>query len=319
MTSMLSIRELTVDYGHRSLFTRRTPALALDRVSIEVVHGESLGIVGESGCGKSTLAKCLVGLVQPASGEIRLEDRLLTTRRDREHRRRVQMVFQDPSASLNPSMTVGKTLAELLRVHRLVPTERITARVHELLDMVELPAELAKAAPASLSGGQKQRVGIARALALEPDVLIADEAVAALDVSVQAAILNLLRRLRHELGLTLLFITHDLAVVRQISDRVTVMYLGRVVETQPTERFFANAHHPYSRALLATAPRIGEPAPPVPLRGEPASLHSRPPGCAFHPRCPSAGAECGSRDPELLPITEDTFVACHYAVPGSAR
>ena len=256
MTALLETRALRKSYPVPAGLFRRAERQALRGVDLRVERGESIGIVGESGCGKSTLAKMLVGLVPPTSGEILLDGAPMPVRRSPQLQRRVQMVFQDPSSSLNPRRTVRQTLVELLAVHRIVPADRREARVHELLDAVGLPRELADAVPGRLSGGQKQRVGIARALALEPEVLIADESVAALDVSVQASILALLRKLREELGLTLLFITHDLAVVRQVSDRLVIMSAGEVVEEGGTEAFFAGPRHEYSRRLLASAPRL---------------------------------------------------------------
>lgn len=254
--TILRTRDLTKSYRIPTGLFGHTDRYALRGVDLSVQRREAVGIVGESGCGKSTLAKLLVGLVPPSSGQILLDGQVLPPARPPQLLRRVQMVFQDPSASLNPRLTVRQTLTELLAVHRLVPPRRWEDRVRELLDAVGLPHALADQTPRRLSGGQKQRVGIARALALEPEILIADESVAALDVSVQASILALLRRLQRELDLTLLFITHDLAVVRQVSDRLYVMSAGEVVEECATEAFFAGPAHEYSRRLLASAPRM---------------------------------------------------------------
>src|SRR5437016_6797247 len=250
---------------------------AVDGVDLTIAKGETLGLVGESGCGKSTLGRCIVGLYTPTAGEIRYEGETLPAKRDRATRRRIQMVFQDPYSLLNPRMTVKQTLSELLRAHDMVPKAQIDARCRELLDLVGLGMRSLDAYPRQFSGGQRQRVSIARALALEPDVLVADEPVSALDVSVQATVLNLLRDLQRELGLTLLFIAHNLAVVRHLCDRVAVMYLGRIVEVAPTEEIFSTPRHPYTRGLLAAIPRMTEgvaddsaPAisgdPPSPLR-----------------------------------------------------
>lgn len=321
MTALLQVRDLRVDFptgsALLSMISRRPrPAVvALDGISFEVARGASVGVVGESGCGKSTLARALTGLAPIAAGSIRLDGAELGVRRKRSTMRRIQMVFQDPGSSLNPSRTVGQTLTELLRVHRIVPAERVRARAGELLELVELPSSLLAAYPRRLSGGQRQRVGIARALALEPDVLIADEAVAALDVSVQATVLNLLSRLRQELGLTLLFISHDLAVVRHISERVLVMYLGRIVEDRPTADLFMDPRHPYTVALMAAAPKMGmrKRSGEAALQGEPPALFEIPPGCRFHPRCPIAQPICTEVDPALIGPAADQRAACHFA------
>ena len=326
MSEFLEARSLRVSYGVGSAFLARlrgrpAPVVhAIDGIDLAVARGSAVGIVGESGCGKSTLAKALVGLVPLSAGSLEMEGTPLGGTRSMAQTRRIQMVFQDPSASLNPSMTIGQTLCELLRVHSMVPAARIQARAAELMELVELPASLLNAYPRRLSGGQRQRVGIARALALEPEILVADESVAALDVSVQAAILNLLQRLREELGLTLLFISHDLAVVRHISDRVVVMYLGQVVEDRPTEDLFTDPRHPYTAALLAAAPALGRAkrSGAGALRGEPGSLHQIPSGCRFHPRCPVARDECSETEPVPGPPSDTHRVACHFAweAPG---
>lgn len=287
---------------------------AVDGLSLFVEAGSAVGIVGESGCGKSTLARAIVGLVAPTSGTVRFAGMELPAHRDVESRRRIQMVFQDPGSSLNPRMTVGQVLKELLRVHDIVPRDRIDQRCAELMELVGLSPSLLDVRPRRLSGGQRQRVGIARALAVEPEILIADEAVAALDVSVQAAIVNLLVDLQRRLGLTLLFIAHDLAVVRNLSDRVAVMYLGRVVETGPTEVIFRHPRHPYTRALLDAVPRLEHrrQAGHALLPGEPPSPLRVPTGCRFHPRCPRAEERCRTDDPALHGPPEH-LVACHFA------
>lgn len=258
----------------------RLQVTALDGVDLTIRPGESLGLVGESGCGKSTLARVLVGLVGLTSGTLSINGHTVGVKRSRPLRRHIQMVFQDPSSSLNPARTVGQILGELLRAHELVPSGRVKARCHELLDLVQLPRSVLAVKPRQLSGGQRQRVGIARALALEPEVLVADEAVAALDVSVQATILNLLSDLRHELGLTLIFISHDLSVVRHISDELAVMYLGRIVEDGSADAVFSEPRHPYTRALIAASPQLyaskGSGASTV--LGEPPSPIHLPPG-----------------------------------------
>ena len=280
---------------------RAAELTAVDSVSFAVSQGRSVGIVGESGCGKSTVAKALVGLVAPTSGTISFAGRELRLRRSRQERRRIQMVFQDPGSSLNPSMTARQALSELLRVHGMVPGGSVDERCEELLDLVELPARFLDVRPRRLSGGQRQRIGIARALALEPDVLIADESVAALDVSVQASVLNLLTDLRRKLNLTLLFISHDLAVIRHVSDEVLVMYLGGIVESGPAERVFDVPQHPYTKALLASAPRLRRDLTDlVPLIGEPPSPLDLPSGCRFAGRCPEAFDRCHAERPSLI-------------------
>jgi oligopeptide transport system ATP-binding protein len=274
---------------------------AVDGVDLAVWPGEALGLVGESGSGKTTVARALLGLIQPSAGEIAFQGRVLPPRRERAERRRVQMVFQDPYSSLNPRMTVGDTLRELLRTHRLVPRSQVDARCLELLELVGLGRDALGAYPRQFSGGQRQRVAIARAIALEPDVLVADEPVSALDVSVQATILNLLKDLQRELGLSLLLIAHNLAVVRHLCDRVAVMYLGRIVETAPAETLFADPRHPYTQGLLRAIPRLRSAggAETVAVRGDPPSPLRLPEGCRFHPRCPVAQDRCRVEDPAL--------------------
>ncbi len=319
MTALLEIEKLTVQFGSATLtdriLRRRARVLrAVDDLSLTLEQGEALAVVGESGCGKSTLARAIVGLVPIASGRVHFDGMDIAGGRDRSTRRRIQMVFQDPGSSLNPSLTVRNTLAEVLKVHSMVPADRIGERCAELMDLVELPPAILDARPQRLSGGQKQRIGIARALAAEPDLLIADEAVAALDVSVQASVLNLLRQLRHRLGLTLLFISHDLAVVRNLCDRVAVMYLGTVVEESNTEEVFGNPRHPYTRALLSAVPRIGvkKTSGEAALAGEPPSPLALPLGCRFHPRCPIAAEVCRIEEP-LLESRQQHAARCHFA------
>jgi oligopeptide transport system ATP-binding protein len=291
---------------------------ALCDVSLAVRRGETLGIVGESGCGKSTLARCLVRLHTADAGRIvydGLDVLRLRGQELRRYNRRVQMVFQDPYGSLNPRMTVGETLAEALSVHRMRPRGAIAARVAELLDLVHLPREAAGRRPREFSGGQRQRVGIARALSVEPDCLIADELVSALDVSVQAQMVNLLLELQQRLGLTVLFIAHDLRLVRHLSHRVAVMYLGRIVELAPTEELFTRPRHPYTKALLQAAPDL-DPNRRTPIdavTGELPSPLAPPPGCPFHPRCLEAITRCRSELPPLAPLRDGRLAACHVA------
>ncbi len=314
--TLLSIRGLRVDYEVKSPRLSRTPATvlrAVDGVDLDVHRGQALGLVGESGSGKSTVARCIVGLVRPTAGDITFDGHAMGDGRSREVARRVQIVFQDPYSSLNPRMTVATAIGEMLRVHRVVPRDRVDARIDELLEVVGLGRRMRNAYPRQLSGGQRQRVGIARALSLEPELLIADEPVSALDVSVQATILALLQDLRERLGLTLLLIAHDLAVVRQVCDRVAVMYLGRIVEEGPAESLFGDARHPYTRGLLRAVPslRPGVRAEQVAVVGEPPSPYQLPSGCRFHPRCPIARARCAVVSPDLS--LGDHRAACHFA------
>jgi len=292
---------------------------ALNGVSFTMGRGETLGIVGESGCGKSTLARCLVRLHRPSAGRIDyggLDVLGLEGARRRDYNRRVQMVFQDPYSSLNPRLTVRQTLAEAIVFHRLRQGPAVAERIGELLDLVRLPADAAERYPHEFSGGQRQRIGIARALAVEPECLIADELVSALDVSVQAQIVNLLLELQQRLHLTVLFIAHDLRLVRHISHRVAVMYLGSIVELAETERLFGAPAHPYTAALLKAAPEL-DPArrsTVEAVRGELPSPLDMPSGCPFHPRCPHAMARCRSERPLLRERAANHIAACH--LPG---
>jgi oligopeptide/dipeptide ABC transporter ATP-binding protein len=289
---------------------------AVDGVDLEIGRGEAVALVGESGSGKSTLALALAGLRPADRGEVRLAGRTLPARRRRADQRRIQMVFQDPYSSLNPRLTVGGMLRELLRVHNVVPRAEVAEFSRELLTLVGLGEEALSAYPRQFSGGQRQRVAIARALALRPDILIADEPVSALDVSVQATILNLLRDLRAELGLSLLLISHNLAVVRHLCDRVAVMYLGRIIEVAPTEQLFSSPGHPYTRGLLAAIPRLRESAVDgaAAVLGDPPSPLRIPAGCRFRTRCPLAQEVCEHEDPALEAVGGPRHqIACHFA------
>jgi oligopeptide/dipeptide ABC transporter ATP-binding protein len=296
---------------------------AVDGVDLEIQRGEALAVVGESGSGKSTLARALTGIAPVTAGEITFDGQKLPRRRRGPDRRRIQMVFQDPYSSLNPRLTVGGILHELLKVHKIVPRSEVDSFSRELLGLVGLSDEALHAYPRQFSGGQRQRVAIARALALRPDLLIADEPVSALDVSVQATILNLLRDLRAELGLTLMLISHNLAVVRHLCDRVAVMYLGRIVEVAPTEQLFSDPQHPYTQALLAAIPTLEpgswdeEPA----ITGDPPSPLDIPAGCRFRTRCPLAEQICEDQDPALRagPASAGHQAACHFAFAAAAR
>ena len=310
---LLSIEGLEVRFPVRGggLFRKvKGWVRAVDGVDLEVRRAEAVGLVGESGCGKTTLARAALKLERPSAGRVRLHGRDLaglSRAEARDYRRRVQAVFQDPMSSLSPRMTVARIVEEPLVVHHPeMPSAERAARVSRLLDLCGLPRRFAELYPHEMSGGQRQRVGIARALALEPELIVCDEAVSALDVSIQAQIVNLLARLRAELGLAYLFIGHDLSVVRQLCDRVAVMYLGRVVETADAETLFADPRHPYTQALIDAVP-IPDPwaeaqRPHRDLGGEPPSPMDPPPGCRFNPRCPIAMPMCRERAPALLRV-----------------
>jgi len=296
----------------------RAKVHAVDDVSFAIARGETLGLVGESGCGKSTLARCIVRLMEPTGGSLRFDGTDIThlgTRALRPLRRRMQMVFQDPMASLNPRKTVGQIVGDGLDIHGIgSPAER-RRKVEELILRVGLPLDMTNRLAADLSGGQRQRIGIARALALGPDFIVADEPVSALDVSVQADILNLLKDLQDEFGITYLFISHDLGVIRQVSDRIGVMYLGRLVELAPAEAFYERPLHRYSEALLQA---IAVPDPDratrrrAPLTGDVPSPIAPPAGCRFHPRCPFATEICREQEPTFSDAGNGRLVACYH-------
>jgi oligopeptide transport system ATP-binding protein len=311
----IELRDVVKHYRTRG----RGVVHALDGVSLTVGRGEILGLVGESGCGKSTTARLLTGLERPTAGRITVAGRDLAGLRGdglRELRRTVQMVFQDPYASLDPRQRIGDALGEVLRVHRLAGSKDEARRqVTGLLELVGLLPGVADRFPHQLSGGQRQRVGIARALAVRPQVLVLDEPVSALDVSVRAEIINLLARLREELTLTYVFISHDLAMVRHLADRVAVMYLGQVVEEGPWEAVSDSATHPYTEALQAAVP-VADPElersrQTAAVRGEVPDAARPPDGCRFHPRCPLAEQVCREVVPELLPFGAEHRFACH--------
>ncbi|HEU4698817.1 MAG TPA: dipeptide ABC transporter ATP-binding protein [Gemmatimonadales bacterium] len=317
---LLSVRDLKKYYTAGGLFRAKAPPVrAVDGVSFDVGRGETLALVGESGCGKSSVGRTILRLQEPTAGTATF-DGADVFRLDRERlralRRRMQIIFQDPYSSLNPRMTVGEAIAEGIEIHRLARGTEVRRRVEALLAEVGLDPSYARRYPHEFSGGQRQRIGIARALAVEPSFIVCDEPVSALDVSVQAQVLNLLADLQRQRGLSYLFIAHDLAVVRQIAHRIAVMYLGHIVETGPTEAVLADPRHPYTQALLSAVP---EPDPAlqrdrIVLHGDLPSPSSPPPGCPFHTRCfhPLRSERCRAEYPELRPVHE-TLAACHYA------
>jgi oligopeptide/dipeptide ABC transporter ATP-binding protein len=305
----------------RGLMGRSTPIYAVNGVNLAVGVGEVVGLVGESGCGKSTMGRLMLRLLVPTSGAVYFEGRNITdlsARQLKPLRRDMQVIFQDPLASLNPFMSVEEILIEPLKIHRTMPRHRWNARVRQLLDLVGLPVEALRRKPTEFSGGQQQRIGIARALALEPRFIVADEALSALDVSIQAQILNLFMEIQKELGISYLFISHNLVVVRHIAHRIAVMYLGKVVETAAAAELYRSPKHPYTLALLSAVP---VPSPEVerrrrriPLAGDPPDPSHVPSGCPFHPRCWMAVDRCTVEVPQLRQVgAEGHYVACHLA------
>ncbi len=319
--ALLEIRDLKKHYPVRSglLGRAREHVKAIDGVSLEVADGETVGLVGEFGCGKTTLGRCLVRLIEPTSGSIIFRGQdlsALSAAAMRETRRKMQIIFQDPYASLNPRMRVGEIVGEGLRIHRLAGRRERKARVVELLQRVGLRAEHYGRYPHEFSGGQRQRIGIARALAVNAKFIVADEPVSALDVSIQVQILNMMLDLQQEFRLTYLFISHDLRVVEHVSDRVAVMYLGKIVELAPAAKLHREPRHPYTRALLSAVPvpdpaRRGE---RIVLQGDVPSPINPPPGCSFHPRCPFAEPRCAQLEPQLE-FDGGHAVACHVFGP----
>jgi oligopeptide/dipeptide ABC transporter ATP-binding protein len=316
--SLLQVEGLTKHYPVRQgiVLARQVGLVrAVDGVSFRIERGETLALVGESGCGKSTTARLVLRLIEPTAGTVRFDGQQVSGAALRLLRRRVQVVFQDPYASLNPRLCVGETIAEPMEVHGIGDAASRAARVRDLLGLVGLAPFHAQRYPHEFSGGQRQRIGIARALAVQPDLIVCDEPVSALDVSIQAQVVNLLKDLQARFGLSYLFIAHDLAVVRHMADRVAVMYLGQIVEMAGKRDLFAAPRHPYTRALLRAIPhpdprRRGR---VTPLPGDVPSPMNPPPGCRFHTRCPHAEAVCREQEPTLREVAAGQLVACHLA------
>lgn len=328
ITPLLEVRDLVKTFGWepepgpvraalRKVGLSQAPQFtyAVDHVSFSVMPGEVVGLVGESGCGKSTVGRLACGFLSPTSGEVRVHGKprqTLTGRDAIQAQLAVQMVFQDPFSSLNPRLRIDQSLSEAAILHGMTTADQADAYVCELLTSVGLDTAMRHRYPHQFSGGQRQRVGIARALAVKPDMLVCDEAVAALDVSIQAQILNLFMELRDRLGLSYLFISHDLGVIEHICDRVVVMYLGRIVESAPVDTLFARPNHPYTKALLAHVPRITQRNVSfASVKGEIPSPMAPPSGCHFHPRCPHAVSRCAREVPALREVEPGHYSACH--------
>jgi oligopeptide transport system ATP-binding protein len=316
MTPLLEVRNLSKHFPLRKdLLGRESGAVrAVDGVSLTLTPGETLGLVGESGCGKSTLVKTLLFLEQPTSGEVCFNGEMVTAADANRLRRHVQIVFQDPYTSLPPRMRVAEIIADPLRIHRIGDRASAERRVRQLMQEVGLNPERGSDYPFQFSGGQRQRIGIARALAIEPSLLLLDEAVSALDVSVQAQVLNLLRDVQERHRLTYIFISHDLGVVRYMSDRIAVMYLGKIVEQGPAAELYDRPLHPYTRALVSAVPSLRRRRERIRLAGEPPKPTAPPSGCAFHPRCPMARPICAEQTPALMEWLPGRLAACHFAL-----
>jgi peptide/nickel transport system ATP-binding protein len=317
MSAMLEVKNLKKYFK-----TPRGNLHAVDGVSFKLEQGCTLGVVGESGCGKSTLGRTILHLLEPTDGNIIFDGEDISNvsrRRFKDLRREMQIIFQDPFSSLNPRMTVSQTIAEPLTIFKAAKRADIGKEVSRLMDTVGLASRLAASYPHELDGGRRQRIGIARALALNPKFIVCDEPVSALDVSIQAQILNLMRDLQKEFGLTYIFITHDLSVVKHISDDICVMYLGKLVEKCPSKELFKNAAHPYTQALLSAIPipNIDLVRERIPLKGELSSPINPKPGCRFAPRCPLADEKCFTQEPELLEASPNHEAACIKIAKGN--
>jgi len=323
MEYLVEVKDLKKEFPIRGGFFARevNSVKAVSGVNLKIKRGDTLGLVGESGCGKSTLGRCIIRLLEPTSGSILFDGKDITNLKGealRALRRRMQIIFQDPYASLNPRMTVGKIIGEPLLIHKIGNSkkERLD-RVQELLELVGLRREATERYPHEFSGGQRQRIGIARAIAVDPDFIVCDEPVSALDVSIQAQVINLMMDLQQKLGLTYLFIAHDLKVVEHISTRVAVMYLGRVVELAAADELYKNPQHPYTQALLSAIPipKIGARKNRVVLQGDVPSPANPPAGCHFNPRCPIAEEQCRVTDPKLKDTSKDHETRCLKVPP----
>ena len=316
-TPLVQVRNLCKYFDINTGFFRSTPLKAVDGVSFDIMRGETLGLVGESGCGKTTVGRTLLNLYKPTSGEILFDGKPVSTAQEiQEFRKKATMVFQDPYSSLNPRMTVADIIGEPLDIHQLYSTkEERQERILELMDYVGLNSEHASRYAHEFSGGQRQRIGIARALAVNPEFIVCDEPVSALDVSIQAQVINMFDDLQQKLGLTYLFIAHDLLVVRHISDRIAVMYLGKMVELADAKEIYDHPLHPYSISLLSAVPvpdpKIARANQRVVLEGDIPSPLNAPSGCPFRTRCPYATEQCSAEMPEFKEVSAGHFVACH--------
>ena len=318
MKKLVEIKNLIKHFPVKKGLFKKTVGLvkAVDDVSLDIYEGETLGLVGESGCGKSTLGRVLVRLINPTSGDIIFDNKNLNSYSNKElrsQRQYFQIIFQDPNSSLDPRSTIGKSIEEALIIHGMKDRLERQKKVSEMLNLVGIPANAVERFPHEFSGGQRQRIGIARALILKPKLVVCDEPVSALDVSVQAQVLNLLNDLKDELSLTLLFISHNLSVVENVSDRIAIMYLGQIIELLDSSKFAANCKHPYSKALLSA---ISVPDPNIKkeriiLKGDVPSPINPPNGCRFHTRCPEAIAKCKNTEPSLIELSQGHKASCH--------